>query len=31
MKIGIISDIHSNIIALKACIAYMKSVSCDES
>lgn len=30
MKIGIISDIHSNIIALKACITYMESVSCDE-
>ena len=30
MKIGIISDIHSNIIALKACIAYMKAVPCDE-
>ena len=30
MKIGIISDIHSNIIALKACIEYMKSVPCDE-
>lgn len=30
MRVGIISDIHSNIIALKACITYMKSVSCDE-
>ena len=30
MRIGIISDIHSNIIALKSCITYMKSVSCDE-
>lgn len=30
MKIGIISDIHGNIIALKACISYMKSVPCDE-
>lgn len=30
MKIGIISDIHSNIIAFKACISYMKSVPCDE-
>lgn len=30
MKIGIISDIHSNIIALKACISYMESVPCDE-
>ena len=30
MKIGIISDIHSNIIALKACISYMKSAPCDE-
>lgn len=30
MLIGIISDIHSNIIALKACIAYLKRVSCDE-
>jgi len=30
MKLGIISDIHSNIVALKACIAYMESVSCEE-
>ena len=30
MKLGIISDIHSNIIALKACIEYMESLSCDE-
>lgn len=30
MKIGIISDIHSNIVALKACIEYMESVSCEE-
>lgn len=30
MKIGILSDIHSNIIAFKACITYMESVSCDE-
>lgn len=30
MKIGIISDVHSNVIALKACIEYMESVSCDE-
>lgn len=30
MKIGIISDVHSNIIALKACIEYMESISCDE-
>ena len=30
MKLGIISDIHSNIIALKACIEYMESVACDE-
>lgn len=30
MKIGIIADVHSNIIALKACIEYMESVSCDE-
>ena len=30
MKIGIISDIHSNIIALKACVKYMESVPCDE-
>lgn len=30
MKIGILSDIHSNIVALKACITYMESVSCDE-
>lgn len=30
MKIGIISDIHSNIIAFKACIEYMESVGCNE-
>ncbi len=30
MKIGIISDIHSNIVALKACIEYMESISCEE-
>ena len=30
MKIGIISDIHSNIVALKACIEYMESILCDE-
>ncbi|MCI8365011.1 MAG: hypothetical protein HFG34_08690 [Eubacterium sp.] len=30
MKIGIISDIHSNIIALKACTAYMESIFCNE-
>lgn len=30
MKIGVISDIHSNIVALKACMAYMESLSCDE-
>lgn len=30
MKIGVISDIHSNIVALKACIEYMESISCDE-
>lgn len=30
MKIGIISDVHSNIVALKACIEYMESASCDE-
>lgn len=30
MKIGVISDIHSNIIALKACTEYMEGASCDE-
>lgn len=30
MKIGIISDIHSNVIALRACIAHMEAASCDE-
>lgn len=30
MKIGILSDIHSNIIALKACVTYMEAVFCDE-
>lgn len=29
MKIGVISDIHSNIVALKACMAYLESVSCE--
>ena len=30
MKLGIISDVHSNIIALKACIEYMELLACDE-
>lgn len=30
MKIGIIADIHSNLIALKACLSYMSSLSCEE-
>ncbi len=30
MKIGILSDIHSNIIALKACVSYMRSIPRDE-
>lgn len=30
MKIGILSDIHSNIIALKNCIEYMETEGCDE-
>lgn len=30
MKLGIISDIHSNIVALKACIEYLESISCEE-
>ena len=30
MKIGIISDIHSNIYAFKACTEYMEKQKCDE-
>lgn len=30
MKIGVISDIHSNIIALKACIGYLENEGCEE-
>ena len=30
MKIGIISDIHSNIYAFKACTEYMEKHKCDE-
>ena len=30
MKIGILSDIHSNIYALKACTAYLEKQGCDE-
>ena len=30
MKIGIISDIHSNIYAFKACTEYMEKQNCDE-
>ena len=30
MKIGILSDIHSNIIAWKACTEYMEKEGCDE-
>lgn len=30
MKIGIFSDIHSNIIAFKECIKYLEAAGCDE-
>lgn len=30
MRIGIISDIHSNVIALKACLDYLETKACDE-
>ena len=30
VKIGVLSDIHSNLIALKACTAYLEKVGCDE-
>lgn len=30
MKIGILSDIHSNIVALKACISYLTALPCEE-
>lgn len=30
LKIGVISDIHSNIVAFKACVAYMEAEKCDE-
>ena len=30
MKIGIISDIHSNIIAFRACVDYLGKKGCDE-
>lgn len=30
MRIGILSDIHSNLIAFKACFEYMEAASCDE-
>lgn len=28
MKIGVISDIHSNIVAFKACTKYMEEQGC---
>ena len=30
MKIGVISDIHSNVIAFKECIRYLEHEECDE-
>ena len=30
MKIGVISDIHSNIIAFQACVDYLEKEKCDE-
>ena len=30
MKIGIVSDIHSNIVAFRACVDYLEKASCDE-
>lgn len=30
MKLGVLSDIHSNIYAFRACTAYLEQQSCDE-
>lgn len=30
MKIGVLSDIHSNIIAFRACTTYLEQAGCDE-
>ena len=30
MKIGVISDIHSNIIAFNECVKYLEKEGCDE-
>ena len=30
MKIGVISDIHSNIIAFRACTRYLEEAGCEE-
>ena len=30
MKIGVISDIHSNIVAFKECTKYMEQAGCEE-
>mgnify|MGYP000003465008 CR=1 FL=1 len=30
MKIGVISDIHSNIVAFRACVDYLEEEGCDE-
>ena len=30
MKLGVISDIHSNILAFRACMSYLEKQNCDE-
>ena len=30
MKIGVMSDIHSNVVAFEACAEYLENEGCDE-